>query len=109
MSIPTPSGAPSVQIEPGAHAPGGRTCVLRVHARNLAAGPRRLTFTLLGLDGDWLPVPVRTGAVPADATVTVELEVPIAVGAVPGTYPFALAVEADVVPVTEGDGDVPTP
>ncbi len=105
MSIPSHSGAPSIHIEPGAHAPGGRTCVLRVHARNLATGPRRLTFTLLGLDGDWLPVPVRTGAVAADATVTVELEVPIAAGAVPGTYPFALAVEADAVAV--GDGVVP--
>src|SRR5690606_6313130 len=84
-------------IEPGAHAPAGQLCPLRVHVRNLADGPRELTLTVLGLDGEWVPLPVRTGPVPADATVTVEIPVPLGRGAVPGSYPFALAVEAQAV------------
>ncbi|MPV87299.1 hypothetical protein GB882_01355 [Georgenia ruanii] len=84
-------------LEPGAHAPAGHDAVVRVHLRNLANAPRDLVLTLLGLDAEWLPGPVRSGAVAPDETVTVELGVRVGAGAVPGSYPFALAIEAHEV------------
>lgn len=86
--------APSVLVEPGAHAAAGQQALVRVHLRNLDATPREMTLTLLGLDGEWLPVPVRTAPVPPDATVSVDLPVRVGPGAVPGDYPFALAVQS---------------
>ncbi|TNC19197.1 hypothetical protein FHE66_04625 [Georgenia sp. 311] len=92
MSTYLPTSAPTVTVVPGAHAPAGQAATVRVHVRNLADGPRDLTVTALGID--WLPAPVRVADVASDATVTVELAVPVGAGAVPGDYPFALAVEA---------------
>ena len=92
MSTYLPTSAPTVTVEPGAHAPAGRPATVRVHVRNLADGPRDLTVTALGID--WVPVPARAAGVASDSTVTVELSVPVGAGAVPGDYPFALAVEA---------------
>ncbi len=97
MSAQHPDRPPvSVAVVPGAHAPSGRAAGVTVHVRNLATGPRDLTVTAIGLDGDWQARPVRVTGVPADATVSVELAVDIARGAVPGTYPYALAVQAQV-------------
>ncbi|HUX69090.1 MAG TPA: carboxypeptidase regulatory-like domain-containing protein [Cellulomonadaceae bacterium] len=97
MNAPTP-GRPtvSVAVEPGTHAPSGQSAIARVHVRNLADGPRDLSVSAIGLDGEWHSQPVRVAAVPADATVSVELTIGIARGAVPGTYAFALAVQAQV-------------
>lgn len=86
--------APSVLVEPGAHAAAGQAAVVRVHLRNLDVAPREMTLTVLGLDGEWLPVPVRTAPVAPDATVSVDLPVRVGPGAVPGDYPFALAVQS---------------
>ncbi|WP_456786628.1 carboxypeptidase regulatory-like domain-containing protein [Cellulomonas sp. P5_C5] len=90
----TTKGAPSVLAEPGAHASPGQLAVLRVHARNLTTQAQELTFSAIGLEGGWLPAPVAVPAVPADATVTVELPLMPPVGAAPGDYPFVVAVEA---------------
>ncbi|WP_448071457.1 carboxypeptidase regulatory-like domain-containing protein [Georgenia yuyongxinii] len=95
--LPAPTSAPSVVVVPGAHAPAGHEATVRVHLRNLADGLREMSLTVLGLDAEWLPGPVRTGTVAPDETVTVELPVRVGAGAVPGTYPFALAVEAYLV------------
>lgn len=97
MNAPTP-GRPtvSVAVEPGTHAPSGQTAVVRVHVRNLADGPRDLTISAIGLDGEWHTQPVRVAAVAADATVSVELGIGVARGAVPGSYAYALAVQAQV-------------
>lgn len=86
--------APSVLVEAGAHAAAGQAAVVRVHLRNLDTTPREMTLTVLGLDGEWLPVPVRTAPVAPDATVSVDLPVRVGPGAVPGDYPFALAVQS---------------
>ncbi|MCL3861863.1 carboxypeptidase regulatory-like domain-containing protein [Actinotalea sp. K2] len=98
MSSLRPTGdlAPSVLVEPDAHGASGQEAVVRVHLRNLADGPRDITVTTLGLDGEWLPLPRHVADVPADATISVDLLVRIGPGAVPGTYPFALAVQAQV-------------
>ena len=97
MNAPTP-GRPtvSVAVEPGTHAPSGQSAIARVHVRNLADGPRDLSVSAIGLDGEWHSQPVRVPAVAADATVSVELAIGIARGAVPGTYAYALAVQAQV-------------
>ncbi|ACZ22568.1 putative collagen-binding protein [Sanguibacter keddieii DSM 10542] len=94
---PTPAvglGAPSVLVEPGAHAPAGRAATLRVHARNLADGPRDVTVTVMGLDDGWSPEPVRLPAVEPDATVSTEIDLLPVVGAVPGDYPFVVVVQS---------------
>ena len=95
MNAPTP-GRPtvSVAVEPGTHAPSGQSAIARVHVRNLADGPRDVSVSAIGLDGEWHSQPVRVPAVAADATVSVELAIGIARGAVPGTYAYALAVQA---------------
>ncbi|MCV2395221.1 carboxypeptidase regulatory-like domain-containing protein [Actinotalea sp. M2MS4P-6] len=94
MSAPTP-GRPtvSVAVEPGAHAPSGRDALVRVHVRNLTDGPQDITVAAIGLDGAWTAQHGRAEAVPADVTVTFELAVSIARGAVPGVYAFAFAVQ----------------
>lgn len=94
---PTPAvglGAPSVLVEPGVHAPAGRPASLRVHARNLADGPRDVTVTVMGLDDGWSPEPVRLPAVEPDATVSTEIDLLPVVGAVPGDYPFVVVVQS---------------
>ena len=97
MNAPIP-GRPtvSVAVEPGTHAPSGQPAIARVHVRNLADGPRDLSVSAIGLDGEWRSQPVRVAAVAADATVSLELRIDIARGAVPGTYAYALAVQAQV-------------
>ncbi|GEK21456.1 carboxypeptidase regulatory-like domain-containing protein [Cellulomonas xylanilytica] len=90
----TTKGAPSVLAEPGAHASPGQVAVLRVHARNITSLAQDLAFSVIGLEGGWLPAPVAVPGVPADATVTVELPLMPPVGAAPGDYPFVVAVEA---------------
>jgi hypothetical protein len=93
----TGEGSPSVVVEPGSHAPAGTAAVLRVHARNVTAHPQDLTFSALGLEGTWLPAPVRVPAVPAGATVTVELAPTPPVGAAAGDYAFVVLVQASGV------------
>lgn len=97
MSTPNRGGATvSVTVEPGTHAPAGQDAVVRVHVRNLADGPRDILVSPIGLDGQWSSQAGRGDAVPADATVTFELAVGITRGAVPGSYAFSLAVQAQV-------------
>lgn len=86
--------AVSLLAEAGAHAAPGAVATLRVHARNVTAGPLDLVVTLLGLESGWPPVPVAVPAVPADATVSVELPVTPPVGAAGGDYPFVVQVES---------------
>ncbi|MBT0993014.1 carboxypeptidase regulatory-like domain-containing protein [Cellulomonas sp. DKR-3] len=86
--------AVSLLAEPGAHAAPGAVATLRVHARNVGTGPLDLVVTVLGLESGWPPVPVAVPAVPADATVTVELPVTPPVGAAGGDYPFVVQVES---------------
>lgn len=95
-SQPRRSGdlAPSVLVEPGAHTGAGGVARMRVHARNLAPDVRTLTVRVVGLERSWLPAPVAAPAVPADATVTVELELTPPSGAVPGDYACLIVVEA---------------
>lgn len=93
----------SVAVEPGAHAPAGREATVRVHVRNLADGPRDITVSAIGLDGAWRPRAARLVGVPADATASTDVVVGIARGALPGTYPYALAVQSQV-PGGAGDG-----
>jgi len=91
----TPVPAPvSVLVEPDAHAPGGGRAVVVAHVRNLAAEPLSLVLRVVGLDSGWLPEPVATPQVGPDETVSVELVVVPAAGAVPGRYPFVVVVEA---------------
>jgi len=90
----TGEGSPSVVVEPGSHASAGTTAVVRVHARNVTAHAQELTFSALGLEGSWLPAPVRVPDVPAGATVTVELAPAPPVGAAAGDYAFVVLVQA---------------
>ncbi|MFN8075067.1 MAG: carboxypeptidase regulatory-like domain-containing protein [Kineosporiaceae bacterium] len=95
MSL-TPGSRPaaSVLVDGVPHAAPGHVAQVRVHVRNLTAEPRAITVGVLGLDGAWVPGPVTTQPVAPDATVTLVLPVSVGPGAVPGHYPFALAVQA---------------
>ncbi|SEE66076.1 carboxypeptidase regulatory-like domain-containing protein [Ruania alba] len=95
--------APTVSIEPGAHAPAAGVATIRVHARNLAPGTRLLHVAVVGLDEGWLPAPAEVEAA-ADETITVELAVTPAEGAVPGSYPFLVTI--DTTPTNSADGTV---
>jgi len=94
---PTPQtglGAPSVLVEPGAHATAGTAATLRVHVRNLADDLRDVTVTVLGLDDGWAPEPVLLAAVEADATVSTDVLLAPVTGAMAGDYPFVVVVQA---------------
>lgn len=86
--------APSVLVEPGAHAAAGGVAVMRVHARNLAPQPRDLRVLVIGLEESWRPSPVDVLDVEADATVTVELTLTPAPGTAPGDYACVVVVES---------------
>ncbi|HWJ85090.1 MAG TPA: carboxypeptidase-like regulatory domain-containing protein, partial [Cellulomonas sp.] len=86
--------ATSVLVEPGAHATAGSVASLRVHARNVTVVPQDLLVSVVGLEGGWQPAPVAIPAVPADATVSVELALTPPVGSTPGDYPYVVVVEA---------------
>lgn len=88
------AGAPSVLVDEGVHATAGLTATLRVHARNLASGPRDLSITVIGLDDGWAPEPVVLRDVAADMTVSAEAHLVPVAGAVPGDYPFVVVVQA---------------
>jgi len=94
---PTPQtglGAPSVLVEPGAHATAGTAATLRVHVRNLADDLRDVTVTVLGLDDGWAPEPVLLVAVEADTTVSTDVVLAPVTGAMAGDYPFVVVVQA---------------
>ncbi|QOR70355.1 carboxypeptidase regulatory-like domain-containing protein [Ruania alkalisoli] len=95
--------APTVSIVPGAHAPASGVATVQVHARNIAPGSRHLRVGIIGLDDAWLPATVQVGAA-ADETVTVDLPITPTEGAVAGTYPFLVTVEARDTTATHSTG-----
>lgn len=104
---PTPQtglGAPSVLVEPGAHATAGTPATLRVHVRNLADAPRDVTVAVLGLDDGWACDPVLLPAVEADATASTDLVLHPVTGAMPGDYPFVVVVQATLPPTPGAAG-----
>ena len=90
----TAQGAPSVRVEPGAHATAGQVATLRVHVRNVTAAPQDVLLRVIGLESGWLPAPVPVPALPAGATASVELPLAPPAGVAPGDYPCVVAVAA---------------
>jgi hypothetical protein len=92
--MPPAEPAPRLVVADEIQVGAGTTAAVVVTVTNTADEPRVMTLTVLGLDSDWVPQPVRTDPVAPGAGVEVTLALSPSSGAVPAQYPCAVAVQA---------------
>src|SRR3954471_1361557 len=91
-----------VQIPAVLRTAGGSPSAAPVVITTRAAAPRVMLVTAMGVDAAWLPMPQRSGIVPAGTSVQVTLPVTPSMGTLPARYPFVVTVQA----LDPGDGRV---
>lgn len=97
--MPAAEGPPRLAVADRVQIGAGTTATVAVTVTNTADQPRVMAVTVLGLDSDWVPRPVRTDPIAPGHSLDVLLPLSPASGAVPATYPCAIAVQA-LDPVT---------
>jgi len=89
--------APEIALPPQVATGSGIAVQVPVVIRHQSPVPARLTITVVGLDGLWVPAPLTVGPVEAGQVSQVILELLPERGALAAHYPFVVVVEASPV------------
>ncbi|MDQ1705620.1 MAG: large repetitive protein, partial [Frankiaceae bacterium] len=90
---------PVVEVHGPIGAAPGRPVTFDITIRNTADQPQAMLVSVVGLDTDWVPLPVQTAPIAVGEAVTLALTVTPQAGSPAGSYGFVVAAQP-VDPVT---------